>query len=140
MYSIESKLIKASLHELCLLYTEKSFTTSYGHIIHATSYSSTGSVKVEKSSKGLIHANFKISKNGSYQIHLNKGTTLSVTVDVAPCQICQLKSMQQLDLANHISASPDDITGVATSPFSGFPSYDSAENASAPHTPTVRRV
>ncbi len=88
-----------------------------------------GSVKVDKSSKGVIFADFKITQNGSYQVHLHKGTTMYVSVDVLPCQNCQLQAIQQqIDLTNQI-VSPDDAG--ETSPLAGFrrPSY----SESAPH-------
>ena len=96
-----------------------------------------GNVKVDKSSKGVIYADFKISKNGSYQVHLDKGTTLYVTVDINPCRKCQHKtSLRQLDLTNQI-ASP--VEG-GTSQFTGFPrpSYDMESPSSGPHIQTVR--
>ncbi|XP_064389000.1 uncharacterized protein LOC135337036 [Halichondria panicea] len=93
-----------------------------------------GNVKVDKSSKGVIYADFKISKNGSYKVHLDKGTTLYFTVDINPCSKCQHK----LDLTNQI-ASP--VEG-GTSQFTGFPrpSYDMESPSSGPHIQTTDAI
>ena len=82
----------------------------------------TGNVKVEKSSKGFIHVDFRISKNGSYKVQLDKGASLVVTVDVSPCRKCELKSLRQLDLTNQVG-SPG-VVGMP-SPFGALrPTYD----------------
>ena len=59
---------------------------------------------MDKSSKAILQAEFKITKNGSYQVHLDKGTTLFLTADIAPCRKCQLMSLRQLDLTKQIAS------------------------------------
>ena len=120
-----TSLQKTMLRSQSVLYSEVPLylAVCFLPVTNVTLSSCTGNVRVDKSCKAILQAEFKITKNGSYQVHLDKGTTLFFTADIAPCRKCQLMSLRQLDLTNQIA-----------SPSSTFRSYDRESPASTPCT------